>query len=132
MKSQETSWSTYWSSKSPRMEFKIPSERLKGRQVLTVVLETKKGNYPYSISYNIVDDRGARGAAKKVVGHFEKTFFNGDRAFDYNQFNNLVGQITDWKMDIDKEFSPLKFIKHYWWDPFTDKLAETWVRIFNR
>lgn len=132
MKPQETSWSTYWSSKSPRMEFKIPSERLKGRQVLTVVLETKKGNYSYSVSYNIVYDRGARGAAKKVVGHFEKTFFNGDRAFDYNQFNNLVGQITDWKMDMDKEFSFFNFFKNYWWDPFTDKIAEAWVRIFNR
>lgn len=132
MKSKETSWSTYWSSESPKMVFKIPSEKLKGRQILTVVLETKEENYTYSISYELIYDKGARGAAKNVVSHFERMLFKGDRAFDHVQFNNLVGQVTDWKMDMDKEFSPITFLSHYWWDPFTDKLAETWVRIFNR
>ena len=132
MKPRQSSWDSYWSAESPKMIFKVPSESLKGKQILTIVLLLDGERHPYSISYNKVYDRGSRGAAKDVAKHFEKIFFDGDRAFNHTQFNDLVGLITDWKMDIDKEFSFFPFLTNYWWDPFTDKLVELWVRIFNR
>lgn len=132
MKSPEETWDLYWSASSPRLEFRLPTDSLKGKQILTVVLNFGDEKFVHSLPYEIIYNKGIRGMAKEMVSHFEREVFKGHRAFNYKQFNELLSGIVDWKMDIDKEFSFFSFFRVYWGIPLTEKLTELWVRIFNR
>ena len=129
----DSTWSTYWSAESAEMKFKIPTDTLRDNQVLTVVVHTSGDqDTKYSIPYSLIDDKGVKGVAKRIVKSHEASVFMKQRCFSNSQFLDLVTILTDWKMDIDNEFKFKNFVNNYWWEPFTDKLMEIWVRIFNR
>ena len=128
-----STWSSYWSTESAEMKFRFPSDGLRGKQVLTVVVHTHgEQDTKYSVSYSLIEDKGVRGVAKRIVKAHEASVFMKQRCFGNSQFLDLVTILTDWKIDIDNEFKFKNFLKNYWWEPFTDKLMEAWVRIFNR
>ena len=129
----DSTWSSYWSTESAEMKFRFPSDGLRGRQVLTVVVhvpgskETK-----YSVPYSLIEDKGVKNVAKRIIKSHEAAVFMKQMCFGDRQFSGLVAILAGWKVDIDNEFKFKNFVKNYWWEPFTDKLMEVWVRIFNR
>jgi hypothetical protein len=129
----DSTWSSYWSTESAEMKFRFPSDGLRGRQVLTVVVHVPgEEDTKYSVPYSLIEDKGVKGVAKRIVKAHEASVFMKRRCFGNKQFSDLVTILTDWKIDMDNEFKPKNFLMNYWWEPLTDKIAEYWVRIFNR
>ena len=134
---RELNWFTYWSKESPEMKFKIPSDLLKGKQILSIdiKIDIKDGgrlNTSYSIPYHRLEDLGVRGLVKYIIKSLEDSYFMGQRTFTPVQFSDLISQVTDCKILIDDEFNLRNFFKYYWWDPFMDRAESFWIRIFNR
>ena len=125
-------WYTYWSEETP-IHFKLPTKRLKRRQVFVI------SDFPsYFLSYGDLEDKGMG-----LVWDEIREFYWRDRKYisklppsakkpSETEMQELLGYVKQWRQDVDNHFKLLVFLKYEWYFPLRNKIIRLWIKLVKK
>lgn len=101
--SNGSGWYCYWSDKSPKTKFRLPTQMLKNRQVFEIFDSPR-----YFITYGKIKDKGI----SKVID--EIRLFYKQKRLSEERMMIMMNCINMFVEDVDNHFKLITFFKHEW------------------